>query len=127
MTSTPDSNSAKRERIAQPPTARERAVDVSFRWATRILAGCSAALVALIVILIAAKAMPAIHKFGLSFITSTKWEAGKNQFGILPEIFGTIVSSAIGVALAAVFGIAMAVFLTEKFIPRWLENFLKNV
>jgi phosphate transport system permease protein len=117
----------RREAIARPPTAREIAVDRAFQWATRILAGLSAVLVAFIVILIAKQAMPAIHKFGPQFVTSTKWDAGKGQFGILPEIFGTILSSAIGVALAAVFGVAVAVFLTEEFIPRWLENFLKNV
>ncbi len=115
------------EGIARPPTSREIAVDRCFRWATRILAGFSALLVALIVLLIAKQAIPAIRKFGFDFVTSTRWDAGKSQFGILPELFGTILSSAIGVALATVFGVAVAVFLTQQFIPRWLENLLHNV
>jgi phosphate transport system permease protein len=127
MTTTANSISSQAGRIARPPTARERALDRGFRWATRILAGFSALLVALIVLLIAKQAMPAMRKFGPAFITSTHWDAGKGQFGILPEIFGTVVSSLIGVALATVFGIALAVFLTEDFIPRWLENILKNI
>jgi phosphate transport system permease protein len=114
-------------RIARPPTRRERALDLSFRWATRILAGLTALLVAMIVVLITKQAWPAIHKFGPGFLTSTKWDAGKQQFGILPQLFGTLVSSFIGVGLASVFGIAVAVFLTQSFIPRWLENLLKNV
>jgi phosphate transport system permease protein len=113
--------------VARPPTAREFALDRWFRWTTRILAGFSAVLVAFIVLLVAKQALPAIEKFGPGFVTSTKWDAGKDQFGVLPEIFGTLVSSFIGVVLAAVFGIAIAVFLTEEFIPRWLENILKNV
>jgi phosphate transport system permease protein len=113
--------------VARPPTTRELALDRWFRWTTRILAGFSALLVAFIVLLVAKQALPAIEKFGPGFIVSTKWDAGKEQFGVLPEIFGTLVSSFIGVALAAVFGIAIAVFLTEEFIPRWLENILKNV
>jgi phosphate transport system permease protein len=117
----------KRETIARPPTSREQVLDLSFRWATRVLAGLSALLVVFIVLLIAKQALPAIEKFGPHFVTSTKWDAGKDQFGILPEIFGTVVSSLLGVALATVFGIAVAVFLTEEFIPRWLENVLKNV
>jgi phosphate transport system permease protein len=125
--STPASPTPTRERIARPPTPRERAFDGCFRWVTRIVAAISAVLVALIVVLIAKQAMPAILKFGPGFITATKWDAGKGQFGILPQLFGTIVSSAIGVALAAVFGIAVAVFLTERFIPSWLENTVKNV
>src|SRR5262249_43405284 len=112
----------ERERIARPPTACERTIDQSFRWLTRIMAGFTALLVALIVILSAKQAMPAIFKFGPGFLTATKWDAGKDAFGILPQIFGTVVSSLIGVALATVFGIAMAVFLTEDFIPRWLQN-----
>jgi phosphate transport system permease protein len=127
MTSNGKSRSPQLQKIARPPTARERVLDIVFRWTARILAGCSALLVAAIVLLTAKEALPALHKFGLGFITSTHWDAGKNQFGILPELFGTVVSSLIGVALAAVFGIAVAVFLTEDFIPRWLENLLKNI
>jgi phosphate transport system permease protein len=117
----------ERKNIARPPTARERAVDVSFRWITRIVAGLTAVVVALIVILVAKQAVPAIVKYGPHFVVSTHWDAGKGQCGILPEIVGTLLSSTIGVALAAVFGIAVAVFLTEEFIPRWLESVLKNV
>ncbi len=117
----------ERRHIAQPPTAREHAVDRAFRWAARILAGLSALLVAFIVLMVAKGAWPAIEKFGPGFVTSTKWDAGKDQFGILPEIFGTLVSSLLGVALATIFGVSVAVFLTQEFIPRWLENILKNV
>jgi phosphate transport system permease protein len=117
----------EREVIARPPTAREHAIDQTFQWATRILAGFTALVVAVIVVLITKQAMPAIVKYGPQFIVSRHWDAGKGQFGILPEIFGTVVSSMIGVALAAVFGIAVAVFLTERFIPRWLEGVLGSV
>jgi phosphate transport system permease protein len=117
----------QRERIARPPTAREHAVDRSFKWVTRIFAGFTAVVAALVVILITKQAMPAILKYGFGFVVSKHWDAGKGQFGILPEIVGTMVSSTIGVALASLFGIAVAVFLTEEFIPRWLESILKNV
>jgi len=120
--STPD-----REHIARPPTPRELRTDHAFKWATRACAALSGVLVALIVILIAKQAMPAILKYGPHFVVSEKWDAGKRQFGILPEIFGTVLSSAIGVGLAAVFGVATAVFLTEEFIPRWLESALQSV
>jgi phosphate transport system permease protein len=114
-------------RIARPPTRREHLVDQSFRSATAAVAVFSAVIAALIVILIAKQALPAVHKFGFHFVVSTRWDAGKGTYGILPEIFGTLVSSILGVALAAVFGVAAAVFLTEEFIPRWLEDIFKNV
>jgi phosphate transport system permease protein len=117
----------KHDGIARPPTARELALDRWFRWATRILAAFTALLVVFIVLLVARQAWPAIHKFGFASITSTKWDAGKEHFGILPEIFGTVVSSVIGVVLAAVFGISAAVFLTQEFIPRGLQHLFKNI
>src|SRR5450432_3697220 len=117
----------ERGHVARAPTARELRADQAFKWATRICAALSGLLVALIVILIAKEAMPAIVKYGPHFIVSEKWDAGKRQFGILPEIFGTVLSSAIGVGLAAVFGVVTAVFLTEEFIPRWLESALQSV
>jgi phosphate transport system permease protein len=116
-----------REHISRPPSARELRTDQAFKWLTRICAALSGLLVALIVILIAKQAMPAIVKYGAHFVVSEKWDAGKGKFGILPEIFGTVVSSAIGVVLAGVFGVVTAVFLTEEFIPRWLESSLQSV
>ena len=113
--------------IARPPTARELWVDQAFRWTTRVCALLSALLVSVIVILLVKQALPAIAKYGVHFVVGRKWDAGKGQFGILPEIYGTVLSSAIGVSLAAVFGVATAVFLTEKFIPRWLEQALQSV
>ncbi len=118
---------SEHEVIARPPTPREQIFDLSFRWATRVLAALTVLLGVFIVLIIAKQAWPAIAKIGPQFITSTKWDAGKGQFGILPEIFGTVASSLLAVVLATVFGVAVAVFLTEEFIPRWLENILKNV
>jgi phosphate transport system permease protein len=116
-----------RESIARPPTPREHFINRLFLGSTRILAAFTALVVALIVILIAMQAWPAIHRFGPHFVSSTTWDAGKGQFGILPEIFGTVLSSSIGVLLAAVFGVSLAVFLTEQFIPRWMESILQSV
>jgi phosphate transport system permease protein len=107
--------------------SRELALDASFKWVTRTFAGLTTLVVALVVLLVAKQAMPAILKYGPGFVVSRHWDAGKGQFGILPEIIGTLLSSTIGVALAAAFGVAVAVFLTEEFIPRWLQSVLKTV
>jgi phosphate transport system permease protein len=96
-------------------------------WTTRVLAAFTALLVVAVVLLITEQAWPALHKLGPGFIVSTHWDPGKGQYGILPEIFGTAVSSLIGVVLATIFGVSLAVFLTEQFIPRWMEALLQNV
>ncbi len=41
-------------------------------------------------------AVPAIIRFGLSFIGSSSWDPVREEFGALPAIYGTLLSSAIG-------------------------------
>ena len=123
----PESNHEERPAIARPPTRAELRNDRLFQWITRGCAALSALLVTLIVILLIKQALPAIAKYGAQFIIGRTWDAGKGKFGILPELYGTVLSSAIGVALAGVFGIATAVFLTERFIPGWLERTLQTI
>jgi phosphate transport system permease protein len=113
--------------IGRSPRQAEVRAEGVFQWGTRIVAGLNTLAVFLIIALILYEALPAIRSFGTSFVVSKTWDAGKGKFGILPEIVGTMVSSILGVALATVFGIAVAIFLTEQFIPRWLESIFKNI
>ncbi|HEY8679185.1 MAG TPA: phosphate ABC transporter permease subunit PstC, partial [Candidatus Dormibacteraeota bacterium] len=59
-------------------------------------------------------ALPSIRAFGLGFIGSSKWNPVTGQFGALPFIFGTLVTSAIGLAIAFPIGIGAALFLAEE-------------
>ncbi|MFZ0032890.1 MAG: phosphate ABC transporter permease subunit PstC [Candidatus Cybelea sp.] len=62
---------------------------------------------------------PSIHAFGPSFIWKSAWDPVASKFGALPMIYGTVVTSFIGIALAGFVGIMAAVFLAD-FAPRWL-------
>lgn len=59
------------------------------------------------------RSQPAFGKFGLSFLHTSVWDPVQEQYGALPVIFGTLVSSAIGVAIAAPLSIGIALFLNE--------------
>jgi phosphate transport system permease protein len=113
--------------IARPPTAREVLFDSCFRNLTRLCGWATIAVVVLLVCLIGWQASPAIARYGLSFLTGTSWDAGKEQFGILPEIWGTLYSSVLGVLIGSVFGVAAAIFLTQSFLPPWLEHLFGNI
>jgi phosphate transport system permease protein len=113
--------------IAQPPTRLESRLDGAFRALTRVGAWLTVALVGLIVLLVAWQALPAIRRFGLGFIASSTWDAGKEQYGILPEIWGTLFSSLLGTAIGGSLGVVVAIFLTQEFIPRWLESIFKTI
>jgi phosphate transport system permease protein len=79
------------------------------------------------VVQIAITASPAIHDYGAGFLTSNKWNPGGNEFGIAPQIGGTLYSSILGVGLGTLFGLAVAIFLTQDFLPYKLEIALKNI
>lgn len=54
-----------------------------------------------------------LAKFGLSFLWTSSWNPVTDQFGALPFIFGTIVSSAIAILLAGIAGVLAGAFLAE--------------
>jgi phosphate transport system permease protein len=112
--------------ISRPPTAGELFRDRWFRGLTFAFAWLVISVVVLIIWQIAMVARPAIEKHGLAPLTTTEWD-GKTHFGFLPEIWGTVYSSVLGVTIGGVFGVAVAIFLTQDFIqPKW-EKPLKNI
>lgn len=58
-----------------------------------------------------------LRTFGAAFLWTSQWNPVTNQFGALPLIYGTIVSSLIAILLAGLFGVFAAVFLAD-FAPR---------
>jgi phosphate transport system permease protein len=56
---------------------------------------------------------PAIAKFGTDFLTTSTWDPVADQFGALPLIFGTLLSSLIALVIAVPLSIGVAIFLTE--------------
>jgi phosphate transport system permease protein len=59
--------------------------------------------------------------FGPAFLVSSSWNPVTGQFGALPMIYGTVVSSFIAIALASVIGIGSATYLAE-FAPRRIAD-----
>lgn len=113
--------------LSRPPTSLEIGIDLVFQRLARTTAWLIIGLVFLIVFQIAWTARPAIEQHGVEFLTTSKWDPGTKTFGILPQIGGTLFSSILGVSIGAVFGIAVAIFITQDFLPQNLEIFIKNV
>jgi len=113
--------------ISTPPSSLDIFADRVFRGLTLIFAGLTIVLVLYIVLEIGGKAAPAMQKYGLSFIASTTWDVNKARFGVLPEIWGTLYSSVLALVLGGFFGISIAIFLTQDFLPPKLEVIFKNI
>jgi phosphate transport system permease protein len=57
--------------------------------------------------------LPALKAFGPGFLTSQAWNPVTDNFGALPAIYGTIVTSVIAMLIAVPVGLGIATFLTE--------------
>jgi phosphate transport system permease protein len=100
----------------------ERAIgDKVYTLVTTACALIVPALVIAIAIAILEAAWPAFARNGLSLITSSEWDVGAGHFGAAPALFGTLVSSAVALVIAAPLAIGVAVFLSE-FAPKWLRT-----
>jgi phosphate transport system permease protein len=67
-------------------------------------------------------AWPAISEFGLSFLWNPKWDIQESQFGALPFIYGTVISSAIAIMIALPLGLSVAIVTSENFLPAWVRS-----
>ncbi|GBF80912.1 phosphate ABC transporter permease subunit PstC [Aphanothece sacrum] len=65
------------------------------------------------------RAWPAIQTFGFGFLVNSTWNPvqGRESYGALPIIYGTLVSSLISLVIAIPLGVGTALFLSEDFIP----------
>lgn len=122
-----DSSSASSESRTRPPTWGEKAFDKSFRSLTWVLAWIVALLMVVIIIQIGQKSLPAFNHFGLDLLAGTEWNPPRSEFGLLPQIWGTIYSSIIALLFGTILGVSAAVFITEDFIPEKIRTVLKNI
>lgn len=87
---------------------------------------CAAAIFAvtcLIVIELYQGSVLSRNKFGFGFIFSQTWNPVTGQFGALPFIYGTVVTSILALVIAVPTGLGSAVFLSEL-APQRISDFL---
>jgi phosphate transport system permease protein len=57
-------------------------------------------------------------KFGWNFLFTSTWDPVADQFGALPFIYGTVVTSALALCIGIPLGVGAAIFLAELAPPR---------
>jgi phosphate transport system permease protein len=87
--------------------------DRLFRWITVIGALTLFAIVALILFELLAGSRLSFERFGLGFFTGQGWNTALGDFGAVPFIYGTAVSSGIALLIAIPLALGAAIFLTE--------------
>jgi len=68
----------------------------------------------------------AYDKFGLGFVTDQVWDPVKNQFGALPFIYGTAITSFFTLLIATPLAVAIALYLTEL-APRGVRDIIGSL
>ncbi len=113
--------------VSGPPSALDYASDRIFRGLAWSGAFLIIVLTGYILWEILREAYPAISTYGLGFITGTTWDVNRETFGVLPEIWGTLYSSLLALVLGGVFGIAIAIFLTQDFLDHRLATIFRTI
>jgi phosphate transport system permease protein len=80
-------------------------------------------IVGLIVYELITKSNLSWHAFGMKFFFRSEWDPVNDQFGALPFVYGTLVSSALALLIAVPLAVGVAVYITEM-SPRWLRGSL---
>jgi phosphate transport system permease protein len=102
-----------------------RRFDLFFTKATFLAGWGTVALLVWIAGEIGYAAWPAMHQYGLGFIFSQNWDSENDVYGALTLIYGTAVSSALALLIATPLGVAIAIFLTEDYLPPAIQDFFK--
>lgn len=87
--------------------------DPAFRLLTALFGLAIIGVLASIVLVLVFESSDSIRTFGWSFLVTSTWDPVFKQFGALPFIYGTVVSSLLALLQAVPLGVGTAVFLAE--------------
>ena len=100
---------------------RRRLGDPAFAWLVRLLAIGVLVLVAAIGVSLLYDGRRAFEEFGAGFLVGTTWDPVSGQFGALPFLYGTVVTSVLALLLGGPVALGAALFLSEL-APAWLRG-----
>lgn len=117
----PNKPSSPSGRAVSRLRARPRIGDPLFKWTTGFFAVLIAGVAVLIMVSMAINSKLPFQTFGFQFLTRSIWDPVKGDFGALPFIYGTAVSSLIALLISVPISLGVAIFLVEK-APRRIAN-----
>ncbi len=95
--------------------------DLVFKYITALFAAGVLILVILMGYEMYVGAELSIKEFGWGFFTGSNWDPVLDEYGALPFVYGTLVSSLVALVISLPLSIGIAVFLSE-IAPAWLER-----
>jgi phosphate transport system permease protein len=103
--------------------SRKFGVDRVFKWLAAGAAGYILLIIILMVVEIAIGGEPALSRFGFGFLTGTDWNPveGREAYGALPYILGTLITAGIAMIIGVPISIGIAMYLSEM-APRTVRT-----
>jgi phosphate transport system permease protein len=116
------SNYSKKEKVAIGLTIRE-----TIFKKTLLLSG-----IIIIVLLLSMfftlliSSLPSIKALGIKFIYGKTWDPVTNEFGALPFLIGTLLTSGLALIISTPFALGIGFFLGEFYPKGWFSAIIKN-
>ena len=95
--------------------------DAVFRTITLLLAASIPLLFFGIFLMLLWESRLSLGTFGLGFFFRSVWDPIRNEYGILPFIYGTFVSSLLALVIAVPLGLGCAIYLSEVSTSKFKE------
>ena len=114
---------ARVQRIALKSSFLARMTDTGFRYAMWACSFTVLIIVGLLLWELINRSKLSIAQFGFKFFTGSAWDPVSGQFGALPFIYGTLVSSLVALVIAVPLAVGVAVYVTEM-CPRSLRGII---
>ncbi len=107
--------------VAKPKLASKRLVggDQVAQVFTCFFAVLILAVTAFLVYELWISSSPSKERFGFGFLTSRLWNPVTDQYGALPYIYGTVLTSFLALVIAVPLGVGAAIYLSELALPKW--------
>jgi len=100
-------------RIRQSHPRSSRIPDAVFKVLILLTAASVFAIVVFVLWELIDKSRLSLHQFGLGFFVGHEWDPVNDQYGAMPFIYGTLVSSFLALLMAVPLSIGVAVYVTE--------------
>jgi phosphate transport system permease protein len=97
--------------------------DRVFYLITATFAGLIAVMLGAMAVQMTSASLDSFRQFGWGFILSRQWDPVREEFGALPFIYGTVVSSLLALAIAVPVALGIAIYLSEL-APAWLGKIM---
>jgi phosphate ABC transporter permease protein PstC len=114
VATTPTTIRAGSDRPLVGRSALSRLPDRTLKWTLTGLAAAILVLIAFFFVRLAGEAQPLLAQTGIfDFVFSAQWVPSKGEYGALPLLVGTVVTSAVALVIGVPVAVASALYVTE--------------